>query len=225
MAIFMPTLADRERNTLKLLADWQASESLSLQLSAQRGRDRFKTPSAYGLRHTGTDQLNLDANYALSDDWSVNGFVSYGDETLRQARPGATELDFDNVSTTVGVGVVGRPISKLQLGGNLLFVNDRSVYAQTLDPAADGASAALLAATGGLPDIVFRQFTLKLFGRYELNKQSAIRLELIHQRSKWTDWAWGYNGVPFTYSDGTTVMQQPVQTVTFIGVAYIHRWP
>jgi len=223
-AIFMPTLANRQRDTVKLLADWQPTESLSLQLSAQSGRDKFTAPTAYGVRSTGMDQVSLDATCAVSQAWSVNGYVSHGTETLRQARPAAAILSFDNTSTSVGLGIIGKPTAKIEVGGSLSFIDDKSVYAQTLDATADAASAALLAATGGLPDIVFRQTTLKLFGRYELNKRSELRLDLVHQRSTWTDWAWGYNGVPFTYSDGTTVSQQPRQSVTFLGLSYVYRW-
>ncbi|HMC16407.1 MAG TPA: MtrB/PioB family decaheme-associated outer membrane protein, partial [Albitalea sp.] len=223
-AIFMPTLADRRRDTLKLQADWQAAEALSLQFSAQSGRDKFNTPSAYGLRRSGMDQGSLDATYNLSEKWSLNAYLGYGTETLQQARPAATILSFDNTTRTVGVGVTGKVNAKIDLGANLSFIDDHSVYAQTLDATADASSIALLAATGGLPDIVFHQTTLKLTGRYELNKQSELRLDLIHQRSNWTDWGWAYNGVPFTYSDGTTLSQQPRQSVTFIGLRYVYRW-
>jgi hypothetical protein len=75
-----------------------------------------------------------------------------------------------------------------------------------------------------LPDILFRQTTLKVFGKYTLDKQSAVRVELGHQRSKWTDWAWNHNGTPFVYSDATTINRKPNQNVTFIGVRYIYRW-
>ena len=93
------------------------------------------------------------------------------------------------------------------------------------DALTDAADATLLAASGGLPDIVWRQANLTLYGRYELDKRSTVRLDLLHQRSTWTDWAWAANGVPFRYSDGTTVGQLPRQRVTFIGLSYIHRWP
>lgn len=105
------------------------------------------------------------------------------------------------------------------------ITDDTSVYAQSPDATASAGGAALLAATGGLPDIVFRQTTLRLFGKYAVDKRSAVRLDLLHQRSKWNDWAWSDDGAPFTYSDGTTVSQKPDQSVTFIGVTYVYSWP
>jgi hypothetical protein len=51
-----------------------------------------------------------------------------------------------------------------------------------------------------------------------------VRIELGYQRSKWNDWAWGYNGTPFVYSDGSTINARTTQNVGFVGVTYIHRW-
>lgn len=223
--IFSPTLADRKRDKVRLHADWQPSEQLALQLSAEGGRDRFESPSVYGLRRTGMNQATLDWTYAVSESWGLNGYVSHGRQQLDQARPGAAIIDYDNKSTTLGIGFTGKPMSKLEVGGMFAFIEDRNAYKQTLDATADAGSAALLAATGGLPDIAFRQSSLKLFGKYTLDKQSAVRLEFIHQRSRWSDWAWGNNGTPFVYSDGTTANRRQTQNVSFLGVTYIRRWP
>ena len=210
-AIFMPTLADRKRDKVKLHADWQPLERLSLQLVAEDGRDRFSAPSVYGVRSAGMSQVSVDWDYAISDSWSVNGYIGHGEQELNQSRPGATFIAYDNTSTSVGVGFSGKPAARYEIGGGLAFIDDRSRYAQTLDPTAGAGDAVLLAATGGLPDIVFRQATLRLFGKFTPDKQSTFRIDLVHQHSNWNDWAWAYNGVPFVYSDGTTVRRQPVQ--------------
>jgi len=222
--IYMPTLADRRRNKLKVSADWQPNEKLALQAAGEVGRDKFSTPSAYGLRKASMNSLSLDATYAINDKWNVNGFWSFGQQELDQARPEAALMAFDNTAVTLGAGFTGKPMGNLEVGGTLSFMDDRSEYAQTLDAGASGEAAALLAATGGLPDTVFRQATLRLWGRYTLDKVSSVRLDLAHQRTKWTDWAWGYNGVPFMYSDGTTIVRKPSQNVSFIGVTYVRRF-
>jgi hypothetical protein len=66
---------------------------------------------------------------------------------------------------------------------------------------------------------------LSLFGKYALSKRSAVRVNLVHQRARVNDWTWGNNGVPFAYSDGTTVTQNATQKVSFIGVTYIYQLP
>ncbi len=209
-AIFMPTLADRQRVKIKLFADWQPSEKLNLQFSAEEGKDKFNTPSTYGLHDTRMNQFSVDWGYALSSSWALNGYVSHGLQTLNQSHPAGYVLAFDNTNTGVGVGFTGQLASKLLVGGNLSYVDDKSVYKQTL------------VSSGGLPDVVYRQTALKLFGKYALEKGSSVRVDLVHQRVSVNDWAWDNNGAQFAYSDGTTVMQNPNQTVSFIGVTYIY---
>ncbi len=222
-SIFMPTLADRTRDKAKLFADWAPTETLSLQFSAESGKDKYNTPSAYGLRDTSMNQLSVDTAYALSDNWALTGYGSWGTQGLNQVRPAGSVMAFKQTSINVGLGLNGKVSGQLVVGGNLGYTDDRSVYAQSLDSLAGSDSAALLAATGGLPEIVFRQVSLKMFGKYELDKASALRVDLTLQRSTVNDWAWGYNGVPYTYSDGTTVSQKPSQGVGVIGLMYVYK--
>ena len=222
--IFMPTLADRKRDKVKLNADWQANERLALQGYVEAGKDRFSSPSSYGLHDSSMNNIGVDWTFAVNDKWNLNGYLSHGRQELNQSRPDAAILDFDNKATSLGLGFTGKPMAKLDVGGSLSFLQDRSVFAQALDTTAPLESAALLAATGGLPDIVFRQTTLKLFGKYTLDKQSAVRLEIGHQRSSWSDWAWNFNGTPFVYSDGTIINRKQVQKVSFLAVRYTYHW-
>ena len=48
---------------------------------------------------------------------------------------------------------------------------------------------------------------------------------LIHQIAKLNEWTWTNpaNGVPFLYSDGTTLAMNPVQRVSFIGASYVYK--
>ena len=218
-AVFMPTLADRQRDKLKFAADWQASEALSVQLVGETGSDKFTTPSIYGLRDTSMNQLSVDWNYALSDNWSLNGYLAQSKQGLNQARPAGYIMAFDNRNLSASFGAAGKINAQFNVGGSLAYMNDKSVYAQTLDTFASAESAALLA-SGGLPDVEFRQTTLKLFGKYALDKASAVRVDLVYQETATNDWAWGSNGTSFAYSDGSTVWQRPNQSVGFVGVTY-----
>jgi MtrB/PioB family decaheme-associated outer membrane protein len=222
-AIFMPTLADRQRDKVKLQADWTPNKDLSLQFSAEHGTDKYKTPSVYGLHDTRMNQVNVDWAYTISSKWELNGYVSKGLQSFNQSRNAGYVMSFDNTSTSLGLGFTGKPTSQLQVGGNLSYVDDTSKYAQGLDSSASAYSVASLAASGGLPDITFRQTALKLFGSYALDKKSAVRVDLIHQKSSYNDWTWSYNGVPYRYSDGSTVTQKADQSVSFVGVTYIYQ--
>ena len=224
-AIFMPNLADRRRDKIKLFADWQPSERLSVQFSAEDGKDRYDTPSLYGLHNTRMNQFSVDWSYAFSERWAANGYAMRGYQNLNQSRPGGYIMAFDNTSTGLNLGFSGKPAGQLEIGGSLTYVDDKSIYAQTLDPLAGADSVALLTATGGLPDIVVRQTALKFFGKYALDKRSLLRVDVVYQRANVNDWAWGYNGVPFVYSDGSTVSQKQTQNVGLVGLTYIYRLP
>jgi MtrB/PioB family decaheme-associated outer membrane protein len=226
-SVFMTSVADRQRDKLKLTANWQPTEGLSLQFLAEGGKDNFSSPTQYplqGVESAGMNMFGIDWDYAVSEKWNVNGYISQGTQTIQQSRYAGYVMSFKDTNTGVGVGFSGKPMDNLQVGGNLVYVNDKNVYPQSLEANAPPESVALLGATGGLPDVVFRQTTLSLYGKYEIDKQSALRVNLLYQRSYVNDWAWGYNGTPFAYSDATTLNQQANQSVGMIGVSYIYKF-
>ena len=133
-------------------------------------------------------------------------------------------MSFSNHNTGAGIGATGKPTGQIEWGGSLGYADDRSICAQALDATAPPDSVALLAATGGLPGLVVRQTQLTRFGKYAIDKQSTVRVDLVHQQSTFRDRACGVNGVPYAYSDGTTVLQQPDQRVTLLAVSYTCTW-
>ncbi|MCB1908260.1 MAG: MtrB/PioB family decaheme-associated outer membrane protein [Rhodocyclaceae bacterium] len=223
-AVFAPTLADRRRDQMKVSANWQATEDLALQFAAHYGLDRYDTPTDLGLRDSRTRFVSVDWSYALSRRTNLTGYASYGSQALVQARPEAYIMAFDNTTTTFGLGFTASPTRRLDIGGSLAMIEDRSSYDQTLDAAASANAATLLAATGGLPDIVFRRIELKLTGSYDVSKASKLSAELIHLRTEYDDWAYTFDGTPFLYSDNTTVIQQAGQSVSFLVLRYAYRW-
>lgn len=223
--IFMPTLADRQRDKVRIYADWMPNKDWSVQFSAEEGTDKYSSPSVYGLKDTRMHHLSVDWSYAVSFRVQLNGFASMGAQTFNQSRYAGYNMAFDNRNASFGLGFSAKPNSQLELGGSLSYVDDVSKYAQSLDATADAYTVASLVASGGLPDITFRQTALKLFGKYALDKKSEVRVDFVHQKSTYNDWAWGYNGVPYTYSDGTTLGQKSDQNVNFIGVTYVYKLP
>jgi hypothetical protein len=105
-----------------------------------------------------------------------------------------------------------------------MWIEDKLEYLQTADPLASPANVALLASTGGLPDVTYKLLRLKLYGEYALQKNSAIRLDLIYNYSFFNEWTYNFNGTPYLYSDNTTLSAQEKQTVAFIGASYIYKF-
>ena len=112
---------------------------------------------------------------------------------------------------------------------DLLMANDvttfNNIVATPVSGQVAGNIAGFTAAVPGnyLPNITYKTTKLNLFGIYELDKKSSIKVSAIYQEFKTDDWQWGYNGVPFLYSDNTTV-SNPNQTLTFLGVAYLYKF-
>jgi MtrB/PioB family decaheme-associated outer membrane protein len=223
-AIYMPTLADRDRTKLRLLLTWAPTAALSVQFAADVGRDDYEMPTQFALQESKFDLYTLDVSYAVSDAWNVTGYVSSGKQKIHQARPQGYVLSFDDKAFNAGIGLNGKPSEKLQLGALLSFVNNEDTYSQGLAPNAAPGSAQLLAAAGGLPDVTFRRTELRLFGTYALTERSTVRLDAGYQRLTYDDWAYSFGAVPFLYSDNTTVFLQPDQNVGYLGLSYIYRW-
>jgi MtrB/PioB family decaheme-associated outer membrane protein len=223
-AIYMPTLADRDRSKIRLLLTWAATDALSVQFAADVGRDEYSMPTRYALQESKFDLYTVDVNYVLSDAWNLNGYVSTGSQKIHQARPGGYILAFDDDAFNAGIGVNGKVSEKLKLGALLSLVNNTDTYAQSLDVTATAGNAALLAVTGGLPEVVYKRTELRLFGTYGWTERSTIRFDAGYQRLTYEDWGFEYGGTPFLYSDNTTIYLQPKQNVGYLGLSYIYSW-
>jgi hypothetical protein len=224
---------DRIRNKGKLSLDWAATEQLSLQLVVEDGRDTYSGPTTKGLQSTRANLVSLDAAWSVSDAWSINGYLSQSRQALHVAQGNLGYIaTLDNTDTTMGLGVQGKVSGKVGVGMDVSYTDDRNGYAFAVDQGVAPLSAANLTtianntaqAAIGLPEVRYRVATMKLFGTYALQKDSAVRVDLVHQESSLREWTWEYAGTPFAYSDGTTVSQQARQRVTVLAVRYIYRW-
>ncbi|MCX7176009.1 MAG: MtrB/PioB family decaheme-associated outer membrane protein [Proteobacteria bacterium] len=213
---FPMTLEDRNRDKLKASANWSPIEAVSLQFMLEDGKDTYTAPTEKGLRDTGMRSYGVDAAWKLSDAWKLTGYWTQGRQMLHIDHSTGYLAELENLNTAVGLGVVGKYSAKLDVGADLSYLNDNNRYQQSMSN-----GAALFG--GGLPDVKYRLTSLKLFGKYALEKDADIRIDLVHQRAKLDEWTWGYNGIPFVYSDNSSVTLQPNQNVTYLGASYIYK--
>lgn len=222
--IFPFIFEDRRRNKVRLMANWTPTDRLSLQLFAENGRDTYAGPTEHGLRSSNFDMYGLDAAYTISDAWKLTAYASRGDSTVRAGHSTGYDATLKDTADSLGIALNGNVSERLQVGADFTYLRDKLVYFQELDQAASAVNIAFLAASGGLPDVTYRLARLKLFGQYLVDKTSSIRLDLIHNRTKFNEWTYQFNGVPFAFSDNTTLSAQEDQNATFVGVSYIYRW-
>ena len=213
---FPMTLMDRKRDKLKASVDWTPTKELSLQFMLEDGRDRYTAPSQKGLHDTGMRSYGVDATLTLSENWKLTGYANRGDRALHMDHSIGYIAELKNITTSAGLGLLGKPSEQFELGADLSYVDDGNRYKQTM-----GTGAPLV---GSLPDTSYRAVALKIFGKYELEKNADIRVDLVHQRAKLDEWSWASNGTSFAYSDNTSVSMQPKQNVTFLGARYIYRF-
>jgi len=202
------SMLDRNRNKVKLSAEWVPISKLSLQFNFEDGKDTYTGPAQVGLSDTKMYLAAIDATYVLSENWKLTGYLNQSDQT-QDISHFSIQSQLEDVNTSVSLGVVGKQSSRLDVGGNLSYMNDSNRY---------NVSSA------GLPDVTYRVTTLKLFGKYALQNNGDVRVDFVHQNASFNEWTWGNNGTPFTYSDNTTVTMQPNQNVNYLGASYIYKF-
>ncbi|MBI3546415.1 MAG: MtrB/PioB family decaheme-associated outer membrane protein, partial [Gammaproteobacteria bacterium] len=223
-ATFPLIFMNRIRDKAKLSADWSATERLSLQFVVEDSKDNYGAPTTKGLRDSGGVLYSIDAVWAFSDLWKLTTYWSQGDQELHVAHSTGYDMVLRNLTTTLGLGVAGKPSSRIELGADFSYLNDSTKYNQALDGSASTNNKTFFNQQGGLPEVAYDEFKLMLYGKYALKKNADVRITLLHQRVRLDEWTWGYNGVPFTYSDNSTVSFDTRQHVTFIGASYIYKW-
>ena len=212
---FPATMLDRNRQTVKLTGDWSPTDVFSLNFSLENGRDSYDGPNDAHLNDTKVQFYNVDAALKLSDKWKMTGYASFGNQNLNMQQGIGYIADIEQRSFAVGLGFVGTLKPGLEVGGEVSYLEDKDSHNLSMTTAA---------AVSNLPENSYRATLLKFYGKFALDKKSDIRFDLIQQWLRYNDWTWGYNGVPFTYSDNSTVTIQPTQNVTFVGVRYIYRF-
>ena len=206
------SMLDRKRDKVRLSSDWTPINKLSIQFNLEEGRDSYTSPTSpieAGIRDGQMGLIGIDANWALSEKWKLTGYLNQANQTLHVNHTSAYLADLETVNTSIGFGVINKPSSILDLGGNLSYMNDSNRYNQN---------------SGALPDVTYRITSLKLYGKYAMEKSTDIRVDLVHQNATLDEWTWGSNGTQFAYSDNSTVSMQPNQSVTFLGVRYVYKY-
>jgi MtrB/PioB family decaheme-associated outer membrane protein len=220
--VFPDMYMNRDRTKARVSVDWTPIDPLDLQLVYEHIEDQYKRPSPAttggiiaGARTVSTDSVSLDGGYTITENWKVNAYVTESEYRWNVNKAGILE-DTRGSSQTVGMAVKGKISSKVDVGADFLTSRDRTTFTNQVN----GVSLA----ANYLPAISYTVDRVKLFANYALNKDSDIRFDAIYQHYHTDDWQWGYNGVPFLYSDNTTVSQPMTQNFGFAGARYIYKF-
>ncbi|MEQ1532751.1 MAG: MtrB/PioB family outer membrane beta-barrel protein [Sideroxydans sp.] len=232
---------DRDRTKLRGNVDWEASPTLSTQMAVEHAQDNFLrafptsitpaqvAPVEAGARKIISDSVSFDSTYIINDDWKLNGFWtrSYSRWNVNKANFGD---DTKNAADTLGMSIGGNASSDWVVALDIIATRDKTsfkniVAAGNFGVAGNIAGWAGQASPGNyLPAIHYRTDKVNLRGKYALDKVSDVLLALSYQHFKTDDWQWGYNGVPFLYSDNTTVSQPASQALKYLSASYLLRF-
>ena len=243
--------ASRKQQILKAGANWQTSEKLSLGLGGKYTDDKYD--SLYGVQNGNSWSLNLDANYAYSENGSI---VAYATQQHRQRQmtdlyrspysaPGAASATALNIpsgatwtdtqkddDTTIGLGAKqnGMMASKLELNEDITYTYGKTGYATVFNYAAATTGGLTCASPqfltcGALPAIKNQVLQFKLSGKYKIDKSSMMAVGYIYQHMTSNDFY--YNGLQTGTTPSAlmpTNQQSPNYTVQTIAVSYSYMF-
>jgi MtrB/PioB family decaheme-associated outer membrane protein len=224
-------LADRDRNTVRFVVNWMPTEPLSLNFRADESRDTYtgrnSNPYNLGPRKGRASNYSLDTSYMFTQSVTGTAWLSHGDTRFEEAT--CAEFNFPgtcdpastafaeqqrNIADNFGLGLRAKATSKIDVGADVTYAKVRDEF-----------SFDVLNAVGTITpvdNINTKVTTLRLYGKYALNRQSGIRLDYVYDQYQTDDWTW--SRWIYSTADGTTITQDPNQKVNFVGVSYYYRF-
>jgi MtrB/PioB family decaheme-associated outer membrane protein len=224
--------ADRDRNSVRLVVNWMPTDPLSLNFRVDDSRDDYTGRSNPGFdtgpRKGRASNYSMDAAYMFTESVTGTAWVSHGDNRFEEATcneqpvgggtcaPTADAWDGQvrNVADNFGLGLRAKATTKVDVGADLTFAKVRDEF--------DLTALNALAATDIVPldNITTKVTSLRLYGKYALDRHSGVRLDYVYDQYQTDDWTWSR----WIYSDGTTVLQDPNQKISFVGVSYYYKF-
>lgn len=222
-------IADRKRDKLRAMVDWSPVDRLGLQFVFEEARDDYEGPNTYGLQKGKGRLYSIDASYSFNSTWQAHAWYTRDENKAHEITQfDATTTKFNNLKETgdsFGLGVKGQLSGRMKVGGDLEYFRSINEYKQAI------TGGTLPATLVPPPDIRNRLVRLKLFADYAVQKHADVRLTFIHERWNTDDWSWlmfpASGPTPWAYgttTDGTTVITDPKQNSTFVGVRYTYRF-
>lgn len=222
-------IADRNRSKWRAVVDWSPVDRLALQFAFSDARDDYNGPNAYGLQEGTARNYTVDGSYQLTAAWQFHAWYSYdlnkANETTQQTVTVTKYNELKETDNSYGVGVKGRLFDKLKVGLNAEQFKTHNKYTQNI------AGAQLPVTQVPTPDVTNRLTRIKFNADYPVQKTAEVRFNVIHERWKTDDWTWmmfpATGPTPWAYgatNDGTTVISDPTQNSTFVGIRYVYKF-
>ncbi len=189
-------LADRERDTLTLFANFLPSHSVSIGFSANYTDDDYDA-SEFGLTRSTIENYTLDASYMASENTSLYAFATVEDHETdqdgRAFRGGNLKLPQASDPTRDWTVRHRDDMNSLGVGFTHALIEDRLdigadyVYAKS-DGKIDVTTGSSLESEP-LPDLRTNLHALSLYGGYKLKTDVFLKVRYHYEQYDSDDWA------------------------------------
>ncbi|MEX2468613.1 MAG: MtrB/PioB family decaheme-associated outer membrane protein [Pseudohongiellaceae bacterium] len=231
-------LSERDRDQLRLHADWYPLSQLSLGAALAWNRDDYPT-GYFGLNKSQVLSATFDVSYTPAEDFSVSAFYSrdrYRNDQSGRSFRGSVPADAFNpgrnwqVSATDHFETVGLNLEREQLQPRLgdwqasgsVDVSLQLAHSRSRGEIATEAGPALTNAP--LPDLGTRLNTATMAARYHLSAQSSLRFALERELYRSSDFAFD-NVEPDTLANVLLFGQDsPRYKATWVSLSYRYQY-
>jgi len=224
-------MAPRKRDKVRAFVNFAPADNVDLHMDVDFKDDDYHA-SQYGLQKATGWALNLDAAYTYSDALSLHAFTSFdrystGQRSIALGGAKANVLnpgfdwgaDISDRTVTVGAGLRYKPQRKYEFGGDLMHAYSTGRISVWTGPAIAAASQAT-----PLPDLKTRVSRMDLSGKYQVQKDVAVKVKYIFERYAASDWAYD-QVLPATMANVIgTGETTPRYNVHFLGVSLSYQF-
>ncbi len=215
-------LADRTRNKVRFMANWEPIDALSLQVAIDESFDDYghRAGSDLGLRKGSARNYSLDATYTFSEAWQATAWFSRNETHIDQTSRNPITLTgirevwdarLQDFGTSFGIDINGKLTDKLETGANFFYSDFNNKFKQqvTLEPQVNI-----------VPNISTQYGSLRFYAKYDIRKNLGVRLDYMLDHFKTNEWTWNWN----KYTDGTRLSQDTHQIASFVFLSASYSW-
>ena len=243
--------ASRTQQSVKGQVNWEASEQVSVGLSAKYTEDKYGA-GTYGVQNGNTWSFNADTSYNYQENGAVYAYAtkqhrqreltSLQRNTVTASAASATAVGIPAIATwtnmlkdddtTVGIGIKqgGLMGGKLEIAGDVTYSLGAGAYGTVLNYSGTTTggltcSAPQISSCGQLPDIKSTMGQASLTGTYQVDKASKVAVRYAYQKLSSADYY--YNGYQYGFTPATLIptnQSAPNYKVNLLAVTLTHNF-
>jgi MtrB/PioB family decaheme-associated outer membrane protein len=227
--------ADRTEQVGKAGFDWEVNDKVDVGLDGRYIHDQYG--SALGVQTAHTWAASLDVVYNYSAKGSVSGYLtvqgrqrdllSGAEGSPLEPPPSLWSNRLKDDSDTIGFDAKYRGLlnDRLQVGGDVSYSSDRSVYSTSLVNYTSVLCTPYGISCGTLPTIKNDSLRLKLTAIYQASASNRFALRYLYAKLSSTDYY--YSAYQLGSTDVAvlpTNQATPSYSVSVVSVSYIHTF-